>query len=100
MPRGEQLAKTRTLALLVLLCFTVLGQWCALDLQHQQHGSDEHCCLLCHVGPHAALDGVAPVYSAPVFSAAWVAPAPVGAHPLQAPVRQASSRAPPAGSLS
>jgi hypothetical protein len=100
MPRGEQSLNCRTIALLVLLCFTVLGQWCALDAQHQQHRSNEHCCLLCHSGPQAALDSVAPVYRAPVFSAAWIMAASPDSEPLQAPVFRASSRAPPADTRS
>jgi hypothetical protein len=100
MKRGAQFANRRTIGLLVLLCFTVLGQWCALDAQHQQHRSDEHCCLLCHIGPQATLDTVETVYRAPVFSVAWITPAAPGERPLQAPVFHTSSRAPPADSRS
>ena len=100
MPRGEYSVNQRTLCVLVLLCLTVLGQWCALDAQHQQHRSDEHCCLLCHIGPQATLDDVAPLFQAPVLSAAWIAPAPEATAPREASVLQSSSRAPPAGSRS
>jgi hypothetical protein len=100
MERGAQFVNRRTIGLLVFLCFTVLGQWCALDAQHQQHRSDEHCCLLCHVGPHATLDTVERGYRAPVFSTAWITPAPPVVRPLQAAVFHTSSRAPPAESLS
>ena len=98
---GEaQFVNRRTIGLLVLLCLTVLGQWCALDAQHQQHRSDEHCCLLCHIGPQATIDSVAPIYRAPVFSADWITPPSEDARPRPAAVFHTPSRAPPADSLS
>jgi hypothetical protein len=95
MQRGESLYNKRAIGLLVLLCFTVFGQWCLLNAEHQQHRADEHCCLLCHTGPHALLDVSAPVFHAPVFSAAWIVP--VGETPAkpQTPVYHSSPRAPP-----
>jgi hypothetical protein len=95
MTRGDRSANRRALRLFIVLCLTVLGQWCALDQQHEQHRPSEHCCLLCHNGPQATLDTVAIVYQAPVFSTAWIAPEPERLAPRQAPVTHSSSRAPP-----
>lgn len=100
MPRGEYFTKRRTIGLLVLLCLTILGQLCGLSAEHKEHASDEHCCLLCHIGPHATLDAVAPVFIAPVFSASWVAPLAESTAPRSASVSHATSRGPPSTSHS
>jgi hypothetical protein len=94
MPRGEHFLSRRT-ALLVVLCFTLLGQWCAYHAEHEQHSSTEHCCLLCHIGPHATLDAVAPVTVAPSDAAVWFAPPAEAATPREAPAASRTSRGPP-----
>lgn len=96
----EEFANRRAISLLVLLCLTVLGQWCALTAEDLQHGPHEHCCLLCHIGPHATLDAVTPVVGAPVLTTAWVAQTSDPVSHYDTPVSRRSSRAPPADSRS
>ncbi len=85
---------------LFVLCLTALGQCCAIAAEHEQHGPNEHCCLLCHIGPLASLDAAVPTCTAPVDSVTWI-PAPAeSASPHEAPVSRSSSRAPPRDSRS
>ena len=98
--RGEQFAKLRTTCLPLFLCVLVLGQCFALEAQHHEHRSDEHCCLLCHTGPHATLDTVPLVFDAPEFATAWTAATFQSPAPAQAPVLHFASRAPPSVSCS
>ncbi len=57
-----------------VLCLLVLTQCAALTSANQQHGAQEHCCLLCHVGPLPFLHtGILPV-AAPVLAMAWLEP--------------------------
>jgi hypothetical protein len=100
MPQGEYFTKRRTIGLLVLLCFTILGQLCGLSAEHQEHSPTEHCCLLCHIGPHATLDAVAPVFVAPVFSRIWITPLAQSSAPRSVLVSHATSRGPPVSSQS
>jgi hypothetical protein len=37
--------------LMVLLCLVVLTQSAEFTSANEIHGSQDHCCLLCHVGP-------------------------------------------------
>ena len=92
---GVVFARGRTAGLLVLLCLVCLGQWCAANAEFRQHDARDHCCLLCHIGPHASLDAVTPAPSVPVLST--LSGVPVAAAP---PLRETSlstccSRAPP-----
>jgi hypothetical protein len=98
--RGDQFSSRRTVGVLILLIFVSLSQWCEFDPGHQQHRSDEHCCVLCHMAPLAALDAVAPASQAPVLAAAWFAPAAEAAAHRQITVSRISSRAPPSASVS
>lgn len=42
---------TRRYLLMVLLCLVVLTQSAEFTSANEIHGSQDHCCLLCHVGP-------------------------------------------------
>ena len=99
MHSGAHSAFRRTLLLLVLCAF-VLGQWCAFSAEYQQHGTDEHCCLLCHIGPYASFDSAVRIEIAPPIAAVWIRTADDTTAPRDATVSAASSRGPPSGSLS
>jgi hypothetical protein len=98
--RGGQFPSKRTIGLLIVLLITVLSQWSAWNAEYQQHRSEEHCCLLCHIGPHASLDAIAPILRAPELFVAWIAPPAEATSPREASVSRSSSRAPPVSSLS
>jgi hypothetical protein len=65
----------RLLAVLLLLCVTILAQSSALSAQSEPHHSPDHCCLLCHVGPLPFLQTSVSAALAPVFQVVWLAPA-------------------------
>ena len=93
--RGMHLrAKVAVVAL--LLCATVAGQTGSLLAASEHKESEQHCCLLCHMGPLPLVQAAAPVAPTPLLAVAWLEPVPVfeSAHDVALTAR--SSRAPPA----
>jgi len=96
----ERPARKRVIVVLALLSLTLLGQWCTVFGECREHNPGEHCCLLCHIGPQATLDAVAPAAAAPALSAVFLLQPAETTIPREAPVSVRSSRAPPSDSLS
>lgn len=95
MARKVGFGRRGTLVLL-LLCVIVFAQVAALASEFEQHGPDDHCCLLCHVGPLALLPPSVPVVLAPAAPAGWRAASPAAELGREMPLAASSSRAPPA----
>lgn len=86
----------RTLVVVCLLCLIVLAQSSALALEHREHHSSEHCCLLCHAGPLPFLQGTMSVALAPTLPVTWFASAIEFQDTHDVLIATSSSRAPPA----
>ena len=81
---------------LPLLCLVLVAQVSAFVSANEQHHSQDHCCLLCHVGPLPFLHThVSPVV-APVFCMVWMESAPDFIPIHEVLLSTSSSRAPPA----
>jgi len=86
----------RALLVLAILCLMVWGQSAALSLEHSEHHSSEHCCLLCHAGPLPFLQTTLSIAVAPVVPLAWFAPPAEIQDTHDVLIATSSSRAPPA----
>ena len=80
---------------LLLLCVTVLAQSSALSAQSESHHAQDHCCLLCHVGPLPFLQTSVSATLAPVFQVVWLAPPARVEATADVLVVPRASRAPP-----
>jgi hypothetical protein len=81
---------------LLLVCLVLVAQSAAFASLNEQHRSQDHCCLLCHVGPLPFLHThVSPVV-APVFCMVWLESAPDFIPTPEVLLATSSSRAPPA----
>ena len=94
MAGGRQFRQKLCLAVFLLFA-TVYAQSFALEIEHQQHESSQHCCLLCHAGPLALVQPDFQWMSAPVLWVGWLAYAPEFAPDHQLLLPRAASRAPP-----
>ena len=86
----------RYACVLLLVCLFLAAQSAGLVSANEQHHSQDHCCLLCHVGPLPFVSTNVASMITPAFSVVWLAVAPelIPTHDvLPAPC---SSRAPPA----
>ncbi|HKE25473.1 MAG TPA: hypothetical protein VKB88_24105 [Bryobacteraceae bacterium] len=88
--------RRRALLVLCILCLVVWAQSSALALQHSEHHSSEHCCLLCHAGPLPFLQTTVAISLAPVLPVAWFASAIEVADTHDVLIATSCSRAPPA----
>jgi hypothetical protein len=86
----------RKLFVLAILCLVVWAQSSALVLQHSEHHSPEHCCLLCHAGPLPFLQTTISVSVAPIVPLAWFASPIELQNTHDVLIASTSSRAPPA----
>jgi hypothetical protein len=86
-----------SLALLVwLLSLVVWAQSLALAIEHQEHHSPDHCCVICHSGPLPFVQISVAAGPTPVLPVAWFA-SPAEFHDTHDVLTPASSsRAPPA----
>ena len=91
----REFCRRRALLVLCVLCLVVWAQSSALALQHSEHHSSEHCCLLCHAGPLPFLQSTIAISLAPILPVAWFAPAIEVPNTHDAPIAIGSSRAPP-----
>lgn len=92
----RELRGRRALFILAILCLMVWAQSAALILEHSEHHSSEHCCLLCHAGPLPFLQTTLSVAVAPVVPLAWFAPPAEIQDTHDVLIATSSSRAPPA----
>jgi hypothetical protein len=73
-----------------------VAQSAGFESANEQHHSQGHCCLLCHLGPLPFLHtGVATV-AAPVFCMVWMESAPDFIPSHEVLLATSPSRAPPA----
>lgn len=81
---------------LLLLCLLVVAQSAAFASVNEQHHSQDHCCLLCHVGPLPFLHTNVSAVVIPVLSMVWLEPVSdfIATHDVL--LSTSSSRAPPA----
>jgi hypothetical protein len=92
----EGFSRRRALLVLCILCLMVWAQSSALALQHSQHHSSEHCCLLCHAGPLPFLQTAVAISLVPHLRVAWFAARAECHDTHDVLIATASSRAPPA----
>jgi hypothetical protein len=64
--------KTKLRLLMALLCLLVLAQSAAFASANEMHRSQDHCCLLCHVGPLPFLHTAVLPEVAPVLAVVWL----------------------------
>jgi hypothetical protein len=88
----------RYLYVLLLLCLLLVAQSAAFASANEQHHSQDHCCLLCHVGPLPFVHTNSTAVVMPNLSMVWLDPPPdfVATHDVQHSTT--SSRGPPASS--
>ena len=82
--------------MLCILCLVVWAQSSAVALQHSEHHSSEHCCLLCHAGPLPFLQTGVAVSLVPSLPVAWFATASDFQDTHDVLIATGCSRAPPA----
>ncbi len=82
--------------MLLLLCLFLVAQSAGFASANQQHHSEDHCCLLCHVGPLPFLSTNVSAVAVPVFSMVWMESAPDFIPVHEVLLATCSSRAPPA----
>jgi hypothetical protein len=75
MARDRITRLSRTSLILLLVCLTLAGQSLALNHEQETHHAQDHCCLLCHVGPLPFLQTTVAASIAPIFLVIWLAPA-------------------------
>ncbi|HUK17863.1 MAG TPA: hypothetical protein VLW65_15675 [Bryobacteraceae bacterium] len=92
----REICGRRALLVLSILCLMVWAQSAALSLEHSEHHSSEHCCLLCHAGPLPFLQTTPSGSVAPVVPLAWFAPPAEIQDTHDVLMATSSSRAPPA----
>jgi hypothetical protein len=80
----------------LLVCLFLVTQFAAIASANQTHHSEDHCCLLCHVGPLPFLNTNVSAVAAPVFSMVWMESAPDFVPVDEVLLSTSSSRAPPA----
>jgi hypothetical protein len=80
----------------LLLCLLLVAQSAGFASANQQHHSEDHCCLLCHLGPLPFLNSNVSAVAVPVFCMVWMESAPdfIPVHDVL--ISTSSSRAPPA----
>jgi len=81
---------------LLLVCLVLAAQSAGFASANEQHHSQDHCCLLCHVGPLPFLHTNASAVVAPSFSVVWLEPAQDLIATPDVLLTTSSSRAPPA----
>jgi len=88
--------KLRYVFVLLLLCLLMVAQSAAFASANEQHHSQDHCCLLCHVGPLPFLHTNVSAVVMPALSMVWLeSPLEfIATHDVQLSTK--SSRAPPA----
>ena len=59
------------LVLLLLACFAGLQTAAAVTVHSHDHGSGDHCCVICHVGHLPALEGAVAPDTAPAVITGW-----------------------------
>jgi hypothetical protein len=79
-----------------LLCATAYVQSAALEATQEHHHANEHCCLLCHIGPMPVLQTGACTPAVPVAPFGWVARSSKTESVRDVLLVASSSRAPPA----
>ncbi len=80
----------------LLLCLFLIAQSSAFTALNQEHHSQDHCCLLCHVGPLPFLNTNVTAVAVPVFSMVWMESIPDFIPRHEVLLSTSSSRAPPA----
>jgi hypothetical protein len=81
---------------LLLLCLVLVAQSAAIESANEQHHSQGHCCLLCHLGPLPFLHTDVSAMVSPVFCMAWMESPPDFIPTHEVLLSTSSSRAPPA----
>jgi len=61
---------------LLLLCLFLVAQSTAFASATRPHHAEDHCCLLCHVGPLPFLNTNVSAVAVPVLSMVWMESAP------------------------
>ncbi|MBZ5582393.1 MAG: hypothetical protein LAQ30_09370 [Acidobacteriia bacterium] len=74
----------------------MLAQSLALAAEGHHHNSSEHCCLLCHLGPLAAVQSSTPAPGIPRIETAYLIVSEKTCAPHGVALPALSSRAPPA----
>jgi hypothetical protein len=79
-----------------MLCLVLVAQSAAYASANEQHHSQDHCCILCHVGPLPFLHTTVSATVTPAFSVVWLEPAAdfIATHDVF--ISTNSSRGPPA----
>jgi hypothetical protein len=62
----------KTVLIVLLLCATAFAQFAALTDSHTLHFTNDHCCLLCHIGVLPFLQPDAAMSAAPVVPVEWL----------------------------
>src|SRR5581483_7644913 len=57
---------------LLVLCLLALAQVSAFASANEQHHSQDHCCLLCHVGPLPFLQTNVSAVVMPLLASVWL----------------------------
>jgi hypothetical protein len=78
------------------LFLVLVAQSAAFESANQQHHSEDHCCLLCHVGPLPFLNTSVSALAMPVFCMVWLESAPDFIPTHEVLLAASSSRGPPA----
>jgi hypothetical protein len=90
--RGEG----RHVFVLLLLCLVLVAQSTGFASANEEHHSQDHCCLLCHVGPLPFLHTNISAVVVPAFCMVWLESAPDFIPTHEVFLSTSSSRAPPA----
>jgi hypothetical protein len=80
----------------LLLCLVLVAQSAGFASANQQHHSEDHCCLLCHVGPLPFLNTSVSALAVPVFCMVWMEATPDFIPTHEVLLATSSSRGPPA----
>ncbi len=79
-----------------LLCATAYAQGAAFESASEHHNAQQHCCLLCHIGPLPFLQANVSVTVAPAEPVGWLVWSPQTESVHDVLLIATSSRAPPA----
>jgi hypothetical protein len=81
---------------LLLLCLVLVAQSAAFESANEQHHSQGHCCLLCHLGPLPFLHTDVSAMVSPAFCMVWMESTKDFIPTHEVLLSTSSSRAPPA----
>jgi hypothetical protein len=94
--KGRWREERRYAFVVLLLCLFLVAQAAAFASVNREHHSQDHCCLLCHVGPLPFLHTHVSAVVAPAFCMVWLESAPDSIPTHDVLISTSSSRAPPA----